>query len=834
MKKHYGHVAPKVLLGYAVLILVIIISFSYLYNIVAQIASEDDRGEAPRKKIYLVTNTQTLLSESETMGQLMDMEDEDYSHFNEMLDKAHDNMDSLRVLITDTLMLQQIDTIDVLIERKRANTNDLLAIWKDANRDLYAKKIEKALSEEAPPVIEQGIQERVESKKDTVIVQGKKRSFFKRLAEVFVPTDKDSSIIVSANEQVVKDTLVNAYNPNEAISRTLRNIQSNVAGERQRLRELLVNKSSILRYDNSQISNRINQILRQMEQEELNASVERLQTRQGILERTSHSMSIVAGIVLLIALFFLVLIIMDLSKSNFYRKQLEKEKKYTEDLLQSRERLMLTISHDIRAPLSSIIGYIELLQRASPNEQQKSYLKNMSGSSNHILCLVNDLLDFQRLESGQMEIHEVPFKVPALFNEIYDSFQPQAAKKGLDFILDIRDESNLVYIGDSVRIRQVIGNLISNALKFTQEGRVQITVDCGQLALSNEAGTEDNTEQMTVDSQLIVHVCDSGSGIAEEEQEKIFAEFTRLAGAEKTDGFGLGLSITNKLVALLGGNISISSKVGEGSEFTITLPLPLAENQLLPDPVNEGVAETAFVNRSVNCLIVDDDLLQLILMEEILKQNHIQVTSCMNPHLVLELLHKNKFDVVISDIQMPGMDGYDLVKRIRSSDLPNASVLPVIALSATVGKDSQRYLDAGFTASLDKPFTATQLVTLLNEILPVEIDVRKETDFSSLTAFAGEDKEASAAILRTFAVETNRSIDLLHEAMNESDRKKAARVSHKLIPLFTMLGANILVQQLKILERNDVELSDAGWKHLLSDVIDQASSIVLQASSVGE
>ncbi|NDV54208.1 response regulator [Parabacteroides sp. 52] len=832
MKNQLGRIAPKVVLGYIILIVIAVGSLSYIYNVIDKIAAEEDVNSIPRKKIYLVTETQALLLESETMGQLVDMEEDDYSYFNATLDLAHQNMDSLRLLITDSLLLLKIDTIDMLIERKRANTNDLLEIWKQANADLYAKNIAKAMASKAPSVEEKEIQERVELKKDTVIVQGRKRSFLKRLAEVFVPTDKDSSIIVSANEQTVKDTMVNAYNPNEAIHKTLKNIQNNVAGERKRLRELLVDRSSTLRYDNSLISSQINQILRDMEEEELTNSLNRLQSRQDILEQTSYLISGIALISLIVAIFFLVLIARDLFKSNFYRKQLEKEKKYTEDLLHSRERLMLTISHDIRAPLSSIIGYIELLQRSYPDEQQRLYLKNMSGSSSHILSLVNDLLDFQRLESGQMEIHEVPFKVPDLFHEIYDSFQPQASKKGLEFVLDIKEESDFVYKGDSVRIRQVIGNLLSNAVKFTQQGKVEISVDCSQLALNNEELVDAEGNILPVTSNLIVTVYDSGAGIPEEEQKKIFAEFTRLPGAEKTEGFGLGLSITNKLVALMGGELSLQSTAGQGSAFTVSLPLPFSDNQSLPDPVKEDtiVDNTLFVNRSVRCLIVDDDLLQLALMEEVLKQNHIKVTSCINPYAVLDILKESVFDVVITDIQMPGMDGYDLVKQIRTSGIPGLDELPVIALSATVGKDTQRYLDAGFSSSLDKPFTAEQLVNLLNKLLPVDLDVKTEPDFLSLTAFAGEDKEASAHILRTFSTETNKSLTLLREALAESDRDKSARVSHKLIPLFTMLGADILVQQLKILEKNNVELSDAGWQHLLTDVIDQASSIVDQAT----
>lgn len=813
MKKELGHPGAKIVIGFIVLMVIAVASMVYMYDFVEQITAEEKVNSTPRQKIYLVTNTQTLLYESETMGQLLDMEEEEYTHFNETLDKAHDNMEALRELVTDTLMLHRIDTIDILIERKRMNTDSLLRIWKDANKDLYAQNIKQALEKTVVSVEEKGVQERIESKKDTVIVQGKKRNFFQRLAEVFVPTDPDSSIIVSANEQIVKDTLVTAYNPNEVIGNTLRGIQSNVSVERQRMRELLVDRSSVLRYDNSVITRKINQILRDIEEEELNASVERLQYRQRILEKTSYLITGVALLALLVTIFFLILIGRDLFKSKYYRKQLEREKKYTEDLLQSREKLMMTISHDIRAPLSSVIGHIELLQRSNPNEQQRHYLNNMNASSGHILALVNDLLDSQRLESGQMAIHILPFRSSVLFHNIHESFKPQAIRKGLQLELLLEGETECVYEGDVVRIRQVVNNLLSNAIKFTETGTVKLAVTCSP-------------------SGQTITVSDTGVGIPPEKQKEIFAEFSRLQGTEKIEGFGLGLAITHKLVTLMGGEISLESVQGEGSSFTVTLPLPLAENQTIPEEQQakpQDKAPVSFEGRSISCLIVDDDLFQLALMEEVLKQNHIYVLSCTNPHAVLDLLKERSYDFIISDIQMPGMTGYDLVRQIRSSGIPNTQTVPVIALSATVGKDRARYMEAGFTESLSKPFTTEELVDLLNKVLSAKFETKKTTDFSSLMAFAGDDESASADILRSFSEETAKNISLLQKALKESDRKETARIVHKLIPLFTMLNAKTLVQQMMILERDDIELTDTGWKHLLSDVITQASSIVVQA-----
>jgi CheY-like chemotaxis protein len=217
--------------------------------------------------------------------------------------------------------------------------------------------------------------------------------------------------------------------------------------------------------------------------------------------------------------------------------------------------------------------------------------------------------------------------------------------------------------------------------------------------------------------------------------------------------------------------------------------------------------------------------------EELLKRNHVEVSCCTDSNAVLDFLKKTVFDAVITDIQMPGMDGYQLLKAVRTSGIDATDTIPVIALSASVEKDHTHYTEAGFTGFLNKPFTAKQLITLLNQLLITNLspDTAVEFNFNSLTAFAGEDKEASASIVRTFTDETGKSITLLQEALDKNDRSQASKVAHKLLPLFSMLGAKNLIAQLRMLEINDEALTDSGWQRLMNDVIHQAAEIVEQA-----
>lgn len=825
MAEQSGHITLKVILGYLLLVAIAVCSVVYIYQIIEQVAGEEEPDSKARQKVYLVTNTLSLLYESEALGQLVGMPQNNVNHFNRTLNKAHSNMDSLRVLITDSVQLLKIDTIDMLLRQKRLNTRRLLETWKETNTEhLYTINIEKVIAEQDTFIEQKEIKEHVVVKQDTILSQKKPRGFFRRLADAFSPSREDTSIIVNTTRQIVTDTLVNVFNPADTIASVLKNLQDSVAGQRKLLADQLLERAANLRYNNSIVTRKINQILRDIEEEEVNASLERMQNKQKILRETSLLIAGIAIVSVVIVIIFIFMITRDISKSKYYRMQLEKAKQYAEDLLHSREKMMLTISHDIRAPLSSIIGYIDLLLRRHPDERQQYYLDNMSGSASHILSLVNDLLDFHRLESGKMEIQRVAFSVSALFNEIFTSFRPIAESKDLTFVLNLKEEgTEKLYIGDPIRIRQIVGNLLSNALKFTREGRVVMVVSINALA--------DNS------ALLNVLVSDSGPGIPPEEQERIFGEFTRLSATEKAEGFGLGLSITRKMTVLMGGNLSLKSVVGQGCDFTIELPLTVADVQVLPAAEEEAVSEPelpSFVGRDVYCLLVDDDPLQLALTEEYLRQNHVEVSSCTDPFSVVALLQKTSFDAVITDIQMPGMDGYQLLESIRNSGIPGTESLPVIALSASVENEHDHYLESGFTGFLNKPFTARQLITLLNKLLSTELLVTSDFNFDSLTAFAGEDKEASASILKTFVEETTKSNALLEGTLQDDDREQSAKISHKMVPLFTMLGATSLVEKLRVIEKNATTLPVEEWKSLLSEVIAEVKKIIEQAMTVSK
>ena len=443
---------------------------------------------------------------------------------------AADNQQNLR---TDSLML--------LLHEKDQNTLQMLRVLSEANDNLLStSEIEEIISEQQDSVITvQRVQHRVITKRDSLLTTPKKKSFFKRLAEAFVPSKQDSAVLVNTSLEVATDTIL------EPATSTTDSLQQKKSIRRT---------STKYQRMNNQLTARMDSLIKGYEEEMSIRAQQDAELQQAVRMRSAR---IIAGIAIgavLLSGFFLVLIGRDITHSNRYRQQLEEANKRAEDLLVAREKLMLAITHDFKAPLGSIMGYTELLSHLTEDERQRFYLENMKSSSEHLLKLVSDLLDFHRLDLNKAEVNRIVFNPAQMFEEIRVSFEPLTAAKGLALKCNIAPELSDKYISDPLRMRQIVNNLLSNAVKFSQKGG--ITLDVSYRS-----------------SRLTITITDTGKGMAPGDRERIFQEFTRLPGAQGEEGFGLGLSIVKKLVTLLEGEIDVKSTLGEGSCFTVILPL---------------------------------------------------------------------------------------------------------------------------------------------------------------------------------------------------------------------------------------------------------------------
>ena len=704
---------------------------------------------------------------------------------------VHREMEALSA--ADDQQNLRTDSLLTLLHEKDQNTIQMLRVLSEANDSLLsASEIEEIISEQDSVITQQRVQHRVITKRDSLITTPKKKGFFKRLAEVFSPSKQDSAVLVNTSLEVATDTILQPTTSKDSLQQKIR-----MATEEKRLQRRKTIRRTSTKYQrmNTQLTARMDSLIKQYEEEMTLRARQDAELQQEVRMRSARIIGGIAVGAVLLSAFFLILIMRDISRSNRYRQQLEVANKRAEDLLVAREKLMLAITHDFKAPLGSIMGYTELLSRLTEDERQRFYLDNMKSSSEHLLKLVSDLLDFHRLDLNKAEVNRVTFNPSQLFDEIYVSFEPLTAAKGLALQCHVAPELNGRYISDPLRLRQIVNNLLSNAVKFTQKGEISLTVGYDS-------------------SKLTIAIADTGKGMASEDRERIFQEFTRLSGAQGEEGFGLGLSIVKKLVTLLEGTIDVQSTLGKGSCFTVTLPLypvgkSIAESES-PESENVDITEESAAippMKVIRVLLIDDDKIQLNLTAAMLKQHGIDAVCCEQLEQLIEQLRSSVFDVLLTDIQMPAINGFDLVKLLRASNIPQAKTIPVIAVTARSEMDKAALHEHGFAGCLHKPFTVKELLMTVNEgqLSADEAHITEDMatagiNFSALTAYSEDDPEAASSIIQTFIEETGKNIERMQQALNDKEVDGIAAMAHKLLPLFTMIGADETITPLKWLE----------------------------------
>ncbi len=563
--------------------------------------------------------------------------------------------------------------------------------------------------------------------------------------------------------------------------------------EREFLSEVNDKEESLLQNDQF-ITNKLRELLADIENDEIKRSVVKIKASQNVLEKTSNIIFIVTVLIVVLVIIFLFLIIRDISKNQQYRTDLEAAKDYTESLLESRESLINTVTHDLRSPLNTVIGYSSLLEKTVLNHKQKHYLNHLKKSSDYILHLVNDLLDLSKLDAGKMTIEALPFSPNKLIKNTISSVIPVDDPKKLSIHLDIDIVSDERYISDPFRLKQVLTNLIHNAYKFTEKGSITVN---SYIDTSHHKNIE-----------LVISIKDTGIGIPQEQQQQIFKEFEQ--GQDDIEkqygGFGLGLAITKKIITLLQGNITLSSTPEYGSEFSIHIPVTSAIKNTKSVSDTDSIDASLFTNKRI--LIVDDDLSQLSLTSELVASIELQHHTCSNVKDALLALKENDYDLILTDIQMPDYDGFYLLDTIKQQK--KYATTPVIALSGRTDISSSKYLSAGFYDNLTKPYNPNDLIQLIAKTLNTQIPlikVNNTSDFSNkdyslddLIVFAHGDLDSLYSILDTFYKSTNNNLNKLKEAIQNKDISVIKKTAHKALPFFKQIKAQNIIRDLKQIE----------------------------------
>lgn len=798
----------KIVIGYILLVGLLIGAFTYTMQQMNLLTTPTSLRDQLDHRRHITHRIISQLYDAESIGQTLRTGNlNEYYHYLKAMKEVNASIDTLETILTDTLQQARLDTVRTLLQNKQWNMYAVLEAMRNTPTDqIYQEQLDSLIAQQDSLLSTPHIRRKVITHHNSYTIHHKKKGFFKRLADVFAPGKEDSTQVSNVIQEEYTDTLDEVYSPIDTISSMITGIQHKVFQTRQKETEMLNTRISSLRVIGSGLSQRVNQLLENIEHDEQEAARTKLMQEEEIRKEAAETMAKIAIAAFVLVLVFSIVIARDITRNNHYRRELEKAKSYAENLLVAREKLMLTITHDIKAPAGSIIGYIDLLIRLVNDRRQQFYLSNMKSSAQHLLALVTSLLDYHRLEAGKMDLHPVAFNPHELLTDIYNSFLPLAEKKQLQLDFKEKLPEALTLEGDPFRIRQIVENLLSNALKFTAAGGITLQAEYHG-------------------NQFVFSVSDTGCGMTASEQERIFKEFTRLSSAQGQEGFGLGLSITRKLVELLLGRIDIESAPGKGSTFKVSMPLPSISPKPAPDTKEPSITLPKI---HLRIAIIDDDRIQMHLTEAMLhnaeeevKGLKVETVCCEQAEELIEQLKSRTFDLVFTDIQMPAMNGFELLHHLRSQDFAQAQSIPVIAITARGDMNEDDFQQKGFAGMLQKPFNQSELKKVVKNALthltvsdniPDTSPVQKEAhetsphtdqpyNFSPLTAFSEDDPEAAKEILRTFAQETQKNMEKLQAAISNKDMEALCATAHKMLPTFLMIEAQKAIPLLKWLEQ---------------------------------
>ena len=702
-----------------------------------------------------------------------------------------------------------------------------------------------------------------EAKKTTVEVLKTRRGFFRRLADAFKKEHAETLSVKQDSNRAVIDSVTTPVNVAENVANILEQIDKKEKVETQDHKQSINREMEELKMVSAKLALRSAKHLSDVHQREKDNMQEAIKKAMEARKHLLWQMELLA----IVAFFAIVIMIWfiwrDARKERIYRENLEAANEEIQRIMNQRERLLLTITHDIKAPAASISGFIDLMKDYVSNPQGLECLQNIKNSAAHLSHLVASLLDYHQLENGLMKVQPTSFSPAQLVAESVEGMKLRAEEKGLEISFEYKmkgmgtsDSSETsdspmkkkFFRADAFRIRQILDNLVSNAIKYTDRGSVTI-----QAQVSEIQGKP----------TLTLSVKDTGKGMTDEEKQNVFQAFTRLKSAQGIEGTGLGLSITQELVSLLGGEIILHSTLSKGSTFIITIPIepaPMEESQEMapsevehdpsPDSAQDKEGQNSgshqvtdikkkpeFANHKI--LILDDDKLQLQLLQEMLRRivgNTWQVFACNHVMDALTTLHNEQPALMLMDIEMPEMNGMDMIAHI------NHTKMMVVAMTAHDTSILEQLQKAGFDDCLFKPFSMEKLSDILGiESQPLP-DAQPETPFlpdlssqqktnpqlDALLAFAGGDEEAAKEILDTVKQELAAHLENLKEAVEEESLStdRIGKAAHKLLPIATMMQMGCL-EELKDLSPEHIgEIEEAKIREKLKVVITTLSAAV--------
>ena len=749
-------------------------------------------------------------------------------------------------------------TISSLLKEEQKNLKQLSdAMAGKPNKNYLHDKVKSLNTGKDSILVHSKAPQTHEAKKTTVEVLKTRKGFFRRLADAFKKEHAETLSVKQDSNRAVIDSVTTPVNVAGNVANILEQIDRKEKVETQDHKQHINREMEELKMVSAKLALRSAKHLSDVHQREKDAMQESISKAMEARKHLLWQMELLAIVAFLAIVVMIWLIWRDAKKERIYQENLEAANEEIQRIMNQRERLLLTITHDIKAPAASISGFIDLMKDYVSNPQGIECLQNIKNSAAHLSHLVASLLDYHQLENGLMKVQPTSFSPAQLVAESVEGMRLRAEEKGLGISFECKmkgmgtSDSPMkkeFFRADAFRIRQILDNLVSNAIKYTDQGSVTI-----QAQVSKVMGKP----------MLTLSVKDTGKGMTNEEKQKVFHAFTRLKSAQGIEGTGLGLSITQELVSLLGGEIILHSTQGKGSTFIVTIPVEPApkedtqdktQSELADDKtfdsnqekeekdsvspqVSEEKKKPEFANHKI--LILDDDKLQLQLLQEMLRRivgDTWQVFACNHVMDALTTLHNEQPALMLMDIEMPEMNGMDMIAHI------NHTQMTVVAMTAHDTSILEQLQKAGFDDCLFKPFSMEKLSDILGIESQPQLDAQSETpsqpdlssqqkskpQLDSLLAFAGGDEEAAKEILDTVKQELAAHLKNLKEAIEEESLStdRIGKAAHKLLPIATMMQMGCL-EELKALSPEHIgKIEEAEIRAKLQVVITTLSAAV--------
>ena len=822
----------KILVGYALLAVVLVSATWMVYDNTRSLSAVNEASERLMARRNIVDSLVfTMLETANAERSVLLGDAGKWQRFDEALSSSAANAMRLRPLLMDTLKQQRLDSLITLLKAKRENT---LLVMKELNNDCrdiyYNNKLEALHSGRDSIVISPQTKERHEQHETVYEVVKTKRGFFRRLGDAFRKQHTDTVRTTRLTHQPSTATISHRLNIADSVANVLAEIHSEQQRASDRKQDAISSRNRQLQRVSIQLTKRTWLLIEDIQSDEHNALQrvvgKAMSSRRAMIVR----IAVLGLLAILSAAILVVYILRDIKRERRDRQRIIEAKAETERIMQQRERLLLTITHDIKAPAASIAGFIDLLSEYVDQPKAVGYLQNISGSAKHLLQLVSALLDYHKLESGKAERHEVSFAPAVLISECVAQMQPLAMEKKLKLATDVLVTESILCRSDAFRIKQIVNNLVGNAIKYTDKGEVRVGV-----SIANR--------------QLSISVKDTGCGMTPDELQTVFNAFTRLPGAQGKEGVGLGLTITREIVTLLGGEINVQSAKGKGSTFTVSLPVKIVTNQgvhlsplgssRLPEQevhqqsnkcTNKATSaptkgksqhlNTSTSQPTISVVIVDDDRLQGQLLTEMLQRIEgisFNTTTTIHASEAIAIATESAPNIVFTDIEMPEMNGSEIMRRIRNNAevQQRSCTTKFVAMTAHEQSIMPQLRSDGFDACLFKPFSVQTLAATICQLTGVAVRVSENSKLktageaennsklkilaltsvstsraqnsklrTALLPFTDGDPEAERQIIGDIRKSIEEYLEMIGDG---SDPERIAKAVHKAMPLLEML-----------------------------------------------